>query len=376
MSSIKLNTIKSAINDIKNGKVIIVVDDKNRENEGDFLAAAELITPSIINFMATHGRGLICAPITENIAKKLKLNLMVGTNTDPQDTAFTVSVDLSGNGVTTGISATDRAKTIKALIDSKTTPEDFSKPGHVFPLVAKNGGVLRRTGHTEAAIDLPRLAGLEPAGVIVEIMNEDGSMARLKDLVKVADKFKLKIISIEDLVSYRMKHDSLIEREEEFELKTRFGKFKLTAYRQTTNNNIHIALTKGKWKKGDAVLTRINSKSINNDILVNLTSNTESSLNKMFDILNKNESGCIIFISAEEKSIDTLKRLKILKTQQLKDKSVKSPVIEMDEKDFGIGAQILHDLNITNLHLITNTQKTKRVGMIGYGLTISKYISF
>ena len=376
MSSIKLNTIKSAINDIKNGKVIIVVDDKNRENEGDFLAAAELITPSIINFMATHGRGLICAPITENIAKKLKLNLMVGTNTDPQDTAFTVSVDLSGNGVTTGISATDRAKTIKALIDSKTTPEDFSKPGHVFPLVAKNGGVLRRTGHTEAAIDLPRLAGLEPAGVIVEIMNEDGSMARLKDLVKVADKFKLKIISIEDLVSYRMKHDSLIEREEEFELKTRFGKFKLTAYRQTTNNNIHIALTKGKWKKGDAVLTRINSKSINNDILVNLTSNTESSLNKMFDILNKNESGCIIFISAEEKSIDTLKRLKILKTQQLKDKSVKSPVIEMDEKDFGIGAQILHDLNITNLHLITNTKKTKRVGMIGYGLTISKYISF
>lgn len=376
MSIIKLNTIKSAINDIKNGKVIIVVDDKNRENEGDFLAAAELITPSIINFMATHGRGLICAPITENIAKKLKLNLMVGTNTDPQDTAFTVSVDLSGNGVTTGISATDRAKTIKALIDSKAAPENFSKPGHVFPLVAKNGGVLRRTGHTEAAIDLPRLAGLEPAGVIVEIMNEDGSMARLKDLVKVADKFKLKIISIEDLVSYRMKHDSLIEREEEFELKTRFGKFKLTAYRQTTNNNIHIALTKGKWKKGDAVLTRINSKSINNDILVNLTSNTESSLNKMFDILNKNESGCIIFISAEEKSIDTLKRLKILKTQQLKDKSVKSPVIEMDEKDFGIGAQILHDLNITNLHLITNTQKTKRVGMIGYGLTISKYISF
>ena len=376
MSSIKLNTIKSAINDIKNGKVIIVVDDKNRENEGDFLAAAELITPSIINFMATHGRGLICAPITENIAKKLKLNLMVGTNTDPQDTAFTVSVDLSGNGVTTGISATDRAKTIKALIDSKAAPENFSKPGHVFPLVAKNGGVLRRTGHTEAAIDLPRLAGLEPAGVIVEIMNEDGSMARLKDLVKVADKFNLKIISIEDLVSYRMKHDSLIEREEEFELKTRFGKFKLTAYRQTTNNNIHIALTKGKWKKGDAVLTRINSKSINNDILVNLTSNTESSLNKMFDILNKNESGCIIFISAEEKSIDTLKRLKILKTQQLNDKSVKSPVIEMDEKDFGIGAQILHDLNITNLHLITNTQKTKRVGMIGYGLTISKYISF
>ena len=223
----KLDTIESAIRDIRDGKIVIVVDDKNRENEGDFLAAAELITPEIINFMATHGRGLICAPITENISKRLGLNLMVGTNTDPQDTAFTVSIDLKGNGVTTGISVSDRAATIKALIDKKTKPNQFSKPGHVFPLVAKNGGVLRRTGHTEAAIDLPRLAGLKPAGVIVEIMNEDGSMARVPDLIKVAKKFKLKIISIEDLVAYRMEHDSLIEKEEDFEINTRYGKFRL-----------------------------------------------------------------------------------------------------------------------------------------------------
>ena len=372
----KLNTIESAINDIRKGKIVIVVDDKNRENEGDFLAAAELITPEIINFMATHGRGLICAPITENISKKLGLNLMVGTNTDPQDTAFTVSIDLKGNGVTTGISASDRATTIKALIDKNTKPNQFSKPGHVFPLVAKNGGVLRRTGHTEAAIDLPRLAGLKPAGVIVEIMNEDGSMARVPDLVKVAKKFKLKIISIEDLVAYRMEHDSLIDKKEDFEINTRFGSFRLRAYEQTTNSNIHIALTKGSWEKGDKVLTRINSKSINNDILGTLTSNTENSLNKMFNIINENKSGAIIFISPEQQSIDTLRRLNILKKKQQKNKVAKAPIIGMDDRDFGIGAQILHDLDITNLKLISNTKGTKRVGMIGYGLEISEYISF
>jgi len=372
----KLNTIESAINDIRKGKIVIVVDDKNRENEGDFLAAAELITPEIINFMATHGRGLICAPITENISKKLGLNLMVGTNTDPQDTAFTVSIDLKGNGVTTGISASDRATTIKALIDKNTKPNQFSKPGHVFPLVAKNGGVLRRTGHTEAAIDLPRLAGLKPAGVIVEIMNEDGSMARVPDLVKVAKKFKLKIISIEDLVAYRMEHDSLIDKKEDFEINTRFGSFRLRAYEQTTNSNIHIALTKGSWEKGDKVLTRINSKSINNDILGTLTSNTENSLNKMFNIINENKSGAIIFISPEQQSIDTLRRLNILKKKQQKNKVARAPIVGMDDRDFGIGAQILHDLDITNLKLISNTKGTKRVGMIGYGLEISEYISF
>ena len=371
----KLDTIESAIRDIRDGKVVIVVDDKNRENEGDFLASAELITPEIINFMATHGRGLICAPITENISKRLGLNLMVGTNTDPQDTAFTVSIDLKGNGVTTGISVSDRAATIKALIDKKTKPNQFSKPGHVFPLVAKNGGVLRRTGHTEAAIDLPRLAGLNPAGVIVEIMNGDGSMARVPDLIKVAKKFKLKIISIEDLVAYRMEHDSLIEKEEDFEINTRYGKFRLRAYKQTTNNNIHIALTKGSWNKGDAVLTRINSKSIHNDVLGTLTSDTETSLSNMFDIINK-DKGAMIFISPELKSIDTLKRLKILRKNQSENEITKAPILSMDDRDFGIGAQILHDLDITTLKLITNTKGKKRVGMIGYGLEISEYINF
>ena len=372
----KLNSIESAIKDIRDGKIVIVVDDKNRENEGDFLASAELVTPEIINFMATHGRGLICAPITENISKRLGLNLMVGTNTDPQDTAFTVSIDLKGNGVTTGISASDRAATIRALIDKKTKANQFSKPGHVFPLVAKNGGVLRRTGHTEAAIDLPRLAGLKPAGVIVEIMNEDGSMARVPDLIKVAKKFGLKIISIEDLVAYRMEHDSLIEKEEDFEINTRFGKFRLRAYKQTTNNNIHIALTKGGWDKGDAVLTRINSKSVQNDILGTLTSDTDASLLKMFEIINKDEKGAMIFISPELKAINTLKRLKILKKNQTKNKITKAPILNMDDRDFGIGAQILHDLDITNLKLITNTKETRRVGMIGYGLEISEYINF
>ena len=376
MSKFILNTIESAVDDIKEGKIVIVVDDKNRENEGDFLASAELISPEIINFMATHGRGLICAPITESIAKRLKLDLMVGTNTDPQDTAFTVSVDLKGNGVTTGISAIDRAKTIKALIDETIKANQFSRPGHVFPLVAKNGGVLRRTGHTEAAIDLPRLAGLKPAGVIVEIMNEDGSMARVPDLIKVAKKFDLKIISIEDLVAYRMKHDSLINKVDDFEINTRFGKFRLRAYKQTTNNNVHIALSKGVWEKGDKVVTRINSKSVNNDILETLTSDTEDSLSKMFEIINKNKYGAIIFIGPELKSVDTLKRLKILKTKQHRNKIAKVPILSMDNKDFGIGAQILHDLNITNLRLITNTKGTKRVGMIGYGLEISEYLNF
>ena len=326
--------------------------------------------------MATHGRGLICAPITENISKRLALNLMVGTNTDPQDTAFTVSIDLKGNGVTTGISASDRAATIRALIDKKTKANQFSKPGHVFPLVAKSGGVLRRTGHTEAAIDLPRLAGLKPAGVIVEIMNGDGSMARVPDLIKVAKKFSLKIISIEDLVAYRMEHDSLIEKEEDFEINTRFGKFRLRAYKQTTNNNVHIALTKGSWDKGDAILTRINSKSVQNDVLGTLTTDTDASLSKMFEIINNDGMGAMIFISPELKAINTLKRLKILRKNQAKNKVTKAPILNMDDRDFGIGAQILHDLDITNLRLITNTKETKRVGMIGYGLEISEYINF
>ncbi len=373
---LKLNTIESAINDIRLGKVVIVVDDQNRENEGDFVAAAESITPEIINFMATHGRGLICAPITSKMSKKLKLNLMVGSSSDPQDTAFTVSVDFKGNGVSTGISATDRSKTIKALIDPETKAHQFSKPGHVFPLIAKDGGVLRRTGHTEAAIDFARLAGFNPAGVIVEIMNEDGTMARLPQLIKVAKKFNLKIISIEDLVAYRMAHDSLIEKREDFDIETRFGLYRLRAYEQTTNHQLHLALTKGVWDKDEHILTRINSKAINNDILGILTNGKEEKLDNMFKIINDDGRGVIIFINQVNQSLNTLKRLKVLKNNQKRNKIIKAPRVRMDIKDFGIGAQILHDLNIHKLRLISNGKKEKRVGMIGYGLEIIEYINY
>ena len=372
----KLNTIESAINDIRLGKVIIVVDDQNRENEGDFVAAAEAITPEIINFMATHGRGLICAPITSKLSKRLKLNLMVGSSSDPQDTAFTVSVDFKGNGVSTGISAADRSKTIKALIDSNTKPHQFSKPGHVFPLIAKDGGVLRRTGHTEAAIDFARLAGFKPAGVIVEIMNEDGTMARLPQLIKVAEKFDLKVISIEDLVAYRMAHDSLIEKKEDFDIETRFGNYRLRAYEQTTNHQLHLALTKGVWEKDEPVVTRINSKVTNNDILGILTNGEKEKLDNMFNIINDSGKGAIIFINQENQSLNTLKRLKTLKSNQKNNTVVKAPKLDMDLKDFGIGAQILHDLDIHKLRLISNGKKEKRVGMIGYGLEIIEYINY
>ncbi len=372
----KLNTIEEAILDIKQGKVIIVVDDENRENEGDFLAASSKITPETINFMATHGRGLICAPLTESRCRELDLHMMVTNNTDPMETAFTVSVDLKGNGVTTGISAGDRSKTVQALIDPKIKPFELARPGHIFPLVAKDGGVLRRTGHTEAAIDFARLAGLEPAGVIVEIMNEDGSMARLPELMKVAKKFDLKIVSIEDLVAYRMEHDSLIEKKEDFNIETRFGQYRLRAYQQTTNNQIHIALTKGTWSKDEHVLTRINATLVNNDILGTLTNNADEKLDDMFKVINAEKKGAIVFINQQSQSMNLLKRLNILKDNQVDGEIAKAPRIEMDSKDFGIGAQILHDLNIHKLKLITNTQQTKRVGMIGYGLEIVEYVNY
>ena len=375
-SKTKLNTIEDAIQDIKQGKVIIVVDDENRENEGDFLAASSKITPETINFMATHGRGLICAPLTESRCKELDVHMMVTNNTDPMETAFTVSVDLKGNGVTTGISAADRSRTVQALIDPNMKPFELARPGHIFPLVAKDGGVLRRTGHTEAAIDFARLAGLEPAGVIVEIMNEDGTMARLPQLMKVAKKFDLKIVSIEDLVAYRMEHDSLIEKKEDFDIETRFGKFRLRAYQQTTNKQIHIALTKGVWSKDEHVLTRINATLVNNDILGTLTNNVDEKLDDMFKVINTAEKGAIVFINQQAQSMNLLKRLNILKDTQVEDKIVKAPSIGMDSKDFGIGAQILHDLNIHKLRLISNTQQTKRVGMIGYGLEIVDYVSY
>ena len=373
---IKLNTIEEAISDIRNGKVIIVVDDENRENEGDFLAAAEKITPETINFMAMHGRGLICAPLTESRCKELDLNMMVHNNTDPMETAFTVSVDLRGNGVTTGISASDRSKTIKALINPITKPFELGRPGHIFPLVAKQGGVLRRTGHTEAAIDFARLAGLKPAGVIVEIMNEDGTMARLPELMQVAKKFDLKIVSIEDLVAYRMQHDSLIERKEDFDIETRFGQYRLRAYHQTTNNQIHIALTKGTWKNSEPVLTRVNATLVNDDILGTLTNNTDKKLDDMFNVINAAGKGAVIFINQQSQSMNLLKRLNALKETQKPGEIVKAPRIEMDSKDFGIGAQILHDLDIHKLRLISNSEQTKRVGMIGYGLEIVEYVNY
>ncbi|MEY4432033.1 MAG: hypothetical protein RLZZ44_163 [Bacteroidota bacterium] len=374
-TKIHLNTIEEAIEDIRQGKVIIVVDDENRENEGDFLAAAEKVTPEIINFMATHGRGLICAPLTEKRCKELGLQSMVSNNTDPMETAFTVSVDLRGNGVTTGISAADRAKTVMSLVNSETKPQDLARPGHIFPLIAKQGGVLRRIGHTEAAIDFARLAGFEPAGVIVEVMNEDGTMARLPQLYEIAKKFNLKLVSIEDLVAYRVQHDSLIVKKEDFDIETRFGTFRLRAYEQTTNKQIHIALTKGSWNVGEPVLTRINSSQVNNDLLGTLTHNADHQLDKMFQAINENGKGAVIFINQDMQSVNLLNRISELKSLQVEGK-MEAPRIIIDTKDFGIGAQILHDLDISKIRLVTNTSQSKRVGMIGYGLEIIEHVSY
>ena len=374
-SKIQLNTIEEAIEDIRQGKIIIVVDDEDRENEGDFLAAAEKVTPEMINFMATRGKGLICAPLTEKRCDELELHSMVKNNTDHMETAFTVSVDLKGHGVTTGISASDRAKTILALVNDDTKPYDLARPGHIFPLTAKQGGVLRRTGHTEAAIDFARLAGFKAAGVIVEIMNEDGSMARLPQLVEVAKKFDLKLVSIEDLVAYRMQHDSLIVKKDDFEIETRFGTFRLRAYQQTTNKQVHLALTKGSWNLGEPILTRINSTQANNDILNTLTNDVDKKLDDMFKRIDEEGKGAILFINQEVNSSDLLNRITELK--QLQSEGVfKAPQIKMDVKDFGIGAQILHDIDISKIRLISNTTQTKRVGMIGYGLEITEYVVY
>lgn len=375
-SSQKLNTIEDAIKDIKAGKVVVVVDDENRENEGDFIAAAAAVTPEMINFMATHGRGLICAPLTETRCDELDLNMMVQNNTVLHHTQFTVTVDLIGHGCTTGISVSDRAKTIKSLVDPNTKPQDLGRPGHIFPLKAKNGGVLRRTGHTEAAVDLARLAGFEPAGILVEILNEDGTMARLPELKEVAKKFDLKIISIEDLVAYRMQNDSLISKKNDFQIETRFGSYRLRAYQQTTNDAIHIALTKGDWNTGETIPTRINSTLVNNDVLGTLTNDADKKLDEMFRVINKKGKGAIVFINQNSSPEKTLKRLNVLKDIQQDGTVVKAPSINMDEKDFGIGAQILHDLNIQKLNLISNSKQKKRVGMIGYGLEIIDYINY
>jgi 3,4-dihydroxy 2-butanone 4-phosphate synthase/GTP cyclohydrolase II len=374
-TTVKLDRIEDAIEDIKNGKIIIVVDDENRENEGDFLASAQSVTPEMINFMATHGRGLICCPITQQRVKELELNMMVTNNSDPMETAFTVSVDLRGHGVTTGISASDRALTIKAIINKDTQSHDLTKPGHIFPLRAKDGGVLRRTGHTEAAIDFARLAGHEAAGVIVEIMNEDGTMARLPQLIEVAKKHNLKLVSIEDLVAYRMKNDRLIVKKEDFMLKTRFGEYRLRAYQQTTNDQIHISLTLGDWNHDDVIMTRMNSTQVNNDLFSTLTSEADRKLDAMFEQLNKEGKGAIVFINQQFEPENMLGRLQELKELQ-ENGTTKAPRRNLDNKDYGIGAQILHDLNISKLKLMTNSEQSKRIGMIGYDLEIVETVGY
>ena len=371
---IKLNTIEEAIEDIKQGKIVIVVDDENRENEGDFIAAAEKVTPEMINFMTQHGRGLLCAPLLEKRCKELGLDMMVENNTVLHHTQFTVSIDLKGEGCTTGISVFDRAKTIKALVKPETKPEDFGRPGHIFPLKAKEGGVLRRTGHTEAAVDLARLAGLEPAGILIEILNEDGSMARLPQLVKVAEKHNLKIISIEDLVAYRMRHDSLIVKKEDFSIDTDFGQFRLRAYEQTTTGQIHLAFTKGTWAKDEPVLTRIHANFISNDIL-ELLRKKDNELNRIFQQIDAAGKGAFIVINQGAYSQNLLHRIQAIKAAQ-EGKQAPSQLPSSQVKDIGIGAQILIDLGISHMKLLTNSEPSRYVGMSGYGLEITDYVSY
>lgn len=368
----KLNSIESAIEDIKNGKVIIVVDDEDRENEGDFLTAARNASPEIINFMATHGRGLICAPLVETRCDELGLNLMVTQNSAQYETPFTVSIDLIGHGTTTGISASDRSKTIKALIDPNTKAEDLGKPGHIFPLRAKKEGVLRRAGHTEAATDLSRLAGFEPAGVIVEIMNEDGSMARLPDLIKIAEKFDLKIISIADLIAYRLKTESLIERQISVDLPTNWGHFNLVAYKQTTTGMEHLALTKGEWNKDEAVLVRVHSSCMTGDIFGSCRCDCGPQLHAAMEMIEKEGKGVIIYMNQEGRGIGLLNKLKAYKLQEEGLDTVEANLklgFKMDERDYGVGAQIIRDLGVTKMKLISNNPK-KRTGLNSYGLEI------
>lgn len=374
--SFKLNTIEEALEEIKAGRVIIVVDDEDRENEGDFLCAAESVTPEIINFMATHGRGLICAPLLEERCDQLGLELMVPTNTAAYETPFTVSIDLIGEGCTTGISAQDRAKTVLALANPNTKPEVLGKPGHIFPLRAKKSGVLRRAGHTEAAVDLARLAGFEPAGVIVEIMNEDGTMARLPDLIKIAKKFDLKIISIEDLISYRLEKESLIERKIKVKMPTLMGKFNLIAFEQKTTGQEHLALVKGTWKKDEPVLVRVHSSCITGDIFGSCRCDCGPQLEKAMQMIEDEGKGAIIYMNQEGRGIGLFNKLKAYKLQEQGMDTVEANIelgFQMDERDYGVGAQIIRDLGITKMKLMTNNPK-KRAGLIGYGLEITENI--
>ncbi len=369
---IKIDSIEDAIEEIKNGKVIIVVDDEDRENEGDFVCAAESITPEIVNFMATHGRGLICAPLIEDRCEELGLELMVGKNTAAFETPFTVSVDLIGHGCTTGISAHDRFKTIKALADPETNPEELGKPGHIFPLKAKKEGVLRRAGHTEAAIDFARLAGFRPAGVLVEIMNEDGSMARLADLRKVADHFKLKLVTIKDLIAYRMKVESQIRKHVQVNMPTEYGDFKLVAYEQVNTTEIHMALIKGTWDKNEPVMVRVHSSCVTGDIFGSCRCDCGTQLHNAMTMVEREGKGVVLYMKQEGRGIGLLNKLKAYKLQEEGLDTVEANLqlgFDMDNRDYGIGAQILHDLGISKIKLITNNPK-KRVGLMGYGLEI------
>ena len=371
-----LDPIEDAIVAIKNGEVIIVVDDEDRENEGDFVCAAETVTPEIINFMATHGRGLICAPLVEDRCEKLGLEMMVGNNTAAFETPFTVSVDLIGHGCTTGISTSDRAKTIKALVDDSIDPSELGKPGHIFPLKAKRGGVLRRAGHTEAAIDLARLAGFSPAGVLVEIMNEDGTMARLPDLVDVAKKFNLKLISIKDLIAYRLKHESLIQREIGVDLPTDFGDFELIAFRQTNTQELHLALIKGKWERDEPVLVRVHSSCMTGDIFGSCRCDCGPQLHGAMQMVQKEGKGVILYMNQEGRGIGLINKLKAYKLQEEGMDTVQANLalgLPSDSRDYGVGAQILRDLDVRKLRLISNNPQ-KRVGLLGYGLEIVEQV--
>ncbi|MBB6500626.1 bifunctional 3,4-dihydroxy-2-butanone-4-phosphate synthase/GTP cyclohydrolase II [Pedobacter cryoconitis] len=373
---IKLNAIEDAVADIKAGKVVIVVDDEDRENEGDFLTAAGNATPEVINFMATHGRGLICAAITEERCDELNLELMVGKNTAAYETNFTVSVDLIGYGCTTGISASDRSKTIQALINPATTPEELGRPGHIFPLRARDGGVLRRAGHTEAAVDLARLAGMEPAGVLVEIMKEDGEMARLPDLVKIAAQHQLKIISIKDLIAYRLKNDSLIREEVTINLPTEWGDFKMTAYTQLENNATHLALSKGEWTEDEAILVRVHSSCVTGDIFGSCRCDCGPQLHKALQMIDQEGKGIVVYMNQEGRGIGLVNKLLAYNLQDAGFDTVEANIklgFKGDERDYGVGAQILRAQGVRKMRLMSNNP-TKRAGLIGYGLEVVENI--
>ncbi len=370
--NMNFNTIEEAIADIKAGKVIIVVDDENRENEGDFVAAAEMTTPEMINFMATHGRGLICTPLLESRCEELGLDLMIGKNTAAFETPFTISVDLIGHGCTTGISAQDRAKTIKALVKLDTKPEELGKPGHIFPLKGRQGGVLRRAGHTEAAIDLARLSGLYPAGVIVEILNEDGTMARTPELFKIAQKFDLKFISIKDLIEYRIKNESLITEEALVELPTEFGDFKMKAFKQTTNGQLHLAIYKGKWEIDETILVRVHSSCLTGDIFGSCRCDCGPQLHQALKQIETAGKGILVYMNQEGRGIGLLNKLKAYELQENGRDTVEANTelgFKADDRDYGIGAQIIRAMDVTKVKLLSNNPK-KRVGLIGYGIEI------